>query len=171
MVVLVISLVLALLGLAHRYVWCRLVRDVTRPGGWPRRAGTAAAFVLPLTALGALTAGRAGAPFPLQQALAWPGFLWLATLLYMVLSLLAAEALRPLLLRRPRDRRGDPAAAVPAPSAGEPTGEQAGEQAAEPTGEPTGEQIGQPAGGQTGEPAGAAGRPGGTAVPGAADGH
>ncbi|MFV2121098.1 metallophosphoesterase, partial [Streptomyces sp. Act-28] len=97
----------ALLGLAHWYVWRRLVRDVTRPGSGPRRAGTVAAFVLPLLALGALTAGRAGAPFPLQQAVAWPGFLWLATLLYLVLSLLVTEALRPFLLR-PRGGRGPP---------------------------------------------------------------
>ncbi|MFJ8694416.1 metallophosphoesterase [Streptomyces roseolilacinus] len=117
MVLLVIPLILALLGLAHWYVWRRLVRDVTRPGGGPRRAGTVAMFVLPLLALAALTAGRAGAPFPLQQAVAWPGFLWLATLLYLVLSLLVTEALRPLLLRRPRSRREDRAAAGATPPA------------------------------------------------------
>ncbi|WP_391653470.1 metallophosphoesterase [Streptomyces tamarix] len=114
MVLLVIPLVLALLGLAHWYVWRRLVRDVTRPGSGPRRAGTAAAFVLPLLALGALTAGRAGFPFRLQQVVSWPGFLWLATLLYLVLALLVTEALRPVLLRLPARAGRRPAPAGPA---------------------------------------------------------
>ncbi|WP_031068114.1 metallophosphoesterase [Streptomyces sp. NRRL S-118] len=141
LVLLLLVLVLGLLGVVHRYVWRRLVRDVTVPGSPARRAGTAAAVVLPLLSLGALTAGRAGAPFWLQSALAWPGFLWLAVLLYVVLALLVGEAVRPLLLRRlerraaagtpvaapPRDRAAveephpatvPPAPAAPAPPAG-----------------------------------------------------
>ncbi|MYS38405.1 metallophosphoesterase [Streptomyces sp. SID4920] len=77
--------VLALLVGVHRYVW--------------RRAGTAAAYALPLLSVGALVSGRAGAPFLLQQVLAWPGFLWLAALLYLTLALLVGEAVRPLLRR------------------------------------------------------------------------
>ncbi|MFF8385868.1 metallophosphoesterase [Streptomyces kanasensis] len=115
---LVVPLVLALFGGVHWYVWRRLVRDTTRPGGAARRAGTAAAVALPLLSLGALTAGRAGAPFALQQVLAWPGFLWLAVLLYLVLALLVGEALRPLLLRLPARRpTAPPAAPAPAPEA------------------------------------------------------
>ncbi|MET9591031.1 metallophosphoesterase [Streptomyces sp. NPDC006516] len=91
--------VLALLAGVHRYVWRRLIGDTTRPGSAARRAGTVAAFVLPLLSVGALTAGRAGFPFRLQQVLAWPGFLWLAALLYLTLALLAGEAVRPLLRR------------------------------------------------------------------------
>ncbi|MER0482206.1 metallophosphoesterase [Streptomyces sp. Edi2] len=90
-------IVVPVLGLffgVHRYLWCRLVRDTTTPHSRLRRAGTAAAFALPLTALAALLAGRAGAPFPLQQALAWPGFLWLALVLYLTLALLVGEAVR-----------------------------------------------------------------------------
>ncbi|WP_175411701.1 metallophosphoesterase [Streptomyces sp. TRM64462] len=109
---LVIAVVLALLGVVHWYVWRRLVRDVTRPGSLARRAGTVAAVVLPLLSLGALTAGRAGAPFWLQQTLAWPGHLWLALLLYLVLALALGEAIRPLLLRWPL-RRAVPTSAVP----------------------------------------------------------
>ncbi|MER7829103.1 metallophosphoesterase [Streptomyces sp. NPDC095602] len=104
MVLLVIPLILALLGAAHWYVWRRLVRDVTRPGGLPRRAGTVALVVLPLFSVAAMTAGRADAPFRLQQVVSWPGFLWLALLLYLVLTLLATELLRPLLTRWPRPR-------------------------------------------------------------------
>ncbi|MFI6864944.1 metallophosphoesterase [Streptomyces sp. NPDC050421] len=91
--------VLALLAVVHRYVWRRLVGDTTTAGSLPRRAGTAAAYVLPLLSVGALVSGRTGAPFRLQQALAWPGYLWLAALLYLTLALLAGEAVRPLLRR------------------------------------------------------------------------
>ncbi|MFF8613341.1 metallophosphoesterase [Streptomyces sp. NPDC015350] len=101
-----VVVVLALFGGVHRYLWCRLVRDTTAGGGVPRRVGTAAAVVLPLLSLGALVSGRAGAPFPLQQALAWPGYLWLAAVLYLTLALLVGEAVRPV-LRRVLARRAD----------------------------------------------------------------
>ncbi|WP_424570001.1 metallophosphoesterase [Streptomyces sp. CH-036] len=91
--------VLALLGAVHRYVWRRFVGDTTAPGSRLRRAGTVAAFVLPLLSVGAMTSGRVGAPFWLQQVLAWPGFLWLACLLYLTLALLVGEVVRPVLLR------------------------------------------------------------------------
>ncbi|WP_426365681.1 metallophosphoesterase [Streptomyces sp. E-08] len=110
---LVLVVVLALLGAVHWYVWRRLVRDVTAPGGLPRRLGTAAVVVLPLLSLAALVSSRAGAPFPVQQAVAWPGFLWLAVLLYLVLALLVGEAVRPL-LRAWTSRRAAEPASVPA---------------------------------------------------------
>lgn len=91
--------VLALLGAVHRYLWRRFVGDTTAPGSPLRRAGTVAAFVLPLLSVGAMTSGRVGAPFWLQQVLAWPGFLWLACLLYLTLALLVGEVVRPVLLR------------------------------------------------------------------------
>ncbi|MFG2398647.1 metallophosphoesterase [Streptomyces lydicus] len=120
-------IVVPVLGLffgVHRYLWCRLVRDTTTPGSRPRRAGTAALVVLPLLALGALLAGRAGLPFLLQQVLAWPGYLWLALVLYLVLGLLAGEVVRAVWLRVPARRKngepeGRPATAgpsVPAPA-------------------------------------------------------
>ncbi|MYT22124.1 metallophosphoesterase, partial [Streptomyces sp. SID7760] len=86
--------VLALLVLVHRWLWVRLVRDTTRPRGAARRAGTALAFALPLLSLAALTAGRAGAPFWLQRSVAWPGYMWLAVLLYLSLAMLVAEPVR-----------------------------------------------------------------------------
>ncbi|MGY4952158.1 metallophosphoesterase [Streptomyces nigrescens] len=100
-------IVVPVLGLffgVHRYLWCRLVRDTTTPGSRPRRTGTVAAFVLPLTTLAAFLSGRAGAPFPLQQALAWPGYLWLALVLYLTLALLAGEVVRAVCLRAVRTR-------------------------------------------------------------------
>ncbi|MFD5204709.1 metallophosphoesterase [Streptomyces sp. NPDC058375] len=96
---LVALVVLALLGAVHRYLWRRFVGDTTAPGSALRRVGTVAAFVLPLLSVGAMTSGRVGAPFWLQQVLAWPGFLWLACLLYLTLALLVGEVVRPVLLR------------------------------------------------------------------------
>ncbi|MFD4922895.1 metallophosphoesterase [Streptomyces goshikiensis] len=107
--------VLGLLVLVHRWLWIRLVRDTTRPGGAWRRAGTVLAFALPALAVAALTAGRAGAPFWLQRAVSWPGFMWLAVLLYLTLAMLVAEPARALLLRR--SPRQPPEPTLPAPAA------------------------------------------------------
>ncbi|MDH2391823.1 metallophosphoesterase [Streptomyces sp. HNM0663] len=114
--VLVAVTVVALLAGVHWYVWRRLVRDTTRPRGLARRAGTVAVCVLPLLSVGALVSGRAGAPFWLEQVLAWPGYLWLAVLLYLTLALLLGEAIRPLLHRvlRAREARGAAVSGGPA---------------------------------------------------------
>ncbi|MFF9004192.1 metallophosphoesterase [Streptomyces goshikiensis] len=110
--------VLGLLVLVHRWLWIRLVRDTTRPGGAWRRAGTVLAFALPALAVAALTAGRAGAPFWLQRAVSWPGFMWLAVLLYLTLAMLVAEPARALLLRRsPRQPPGPALPTAPTPAA------------------------------------------------------
>ncbi|MGW7434851.1 metallophosphoesterase [Streptomyces sp. NPDC054849] len=105
--------VCALLVLVHRWLWIRLVRDTTTPRGLPRRIGTALTIALPLLSVAALTTGRAGAPFWLQQTVAWPGYLWLAVLLYLTLTMLLAEPIRALLLRRLAHRA--PSAAVDGP--------------------------------------------------------
>ncbi|MEU9038621.1 metallophosphoesterase [Streptomyces sp. NPDC048352] len=100
-VIAAVAAVLALLGLVHRWLWVRLVRDTTRAGGPLRRAGTVLAFALPLLALAALTAGRAGAPFWFERLVAWPGYMWLAVLLYLTMAMAVAEPVRRLWLRRP----------------------------------------------------------------------
>lgn len=113
-----VAVVLSLFGAVHYYLWRRLVRDVSVPGGWWRRTGTVLAVVLPLLSLGALAGGRA-LPLSAGRWLAWPGFLWLAVLLYLTLAMLAGEAVQPL-LRRALERRGrsrDARAAEPAASA------------------------------------------------------
>ncbi|MGW7411578.1 metallophosphoesterase [Streptomyces sp. NPDC054863] len=110
-VVLIVLCVVGLLATVHWYVWKRLVRDTTTTsvrGRRVRRAGAAGVVILPLMSVGAVMSGRIGAPFWLQQVLAWPGFLWLALLLYVTLALLAGEAIRPLLLRWPRTRDAEP---------------------------------------------------------------
>ncbi|MEL5956187.1 metallophosphoesterase [Streptomyces sp. CLV115] len=113
-----VIVVLALLAGVHRYLWRRLVGDTTAEGSALRRAGTVAAYVLPLLSVGALVAGRAGAPFRLQQVLAWPGYLWLAAVLYLTLALLAGEAVRPVLRRLPVRRTGRSDDADTTPAAG-----------------------------------------------------
>jgi predicted MPP superfamily phosphohydrolase len=79
----------------------------------------------PLLMVAALVAERSGAPFWLKRTLAWPGFLWMALALYLLLAVVAGEVVRPL-LRRVLERRTtrEPlreempvAAAVPAASA------------------------------------------------------
>lgn len=115
MIAFFLVVVLALLALVHWYVWRRLVRDVTAPGGLGRRVGTGAVVALPVLSVAALVSGRAGAPFAVQQVVAWPGFLWLATLLYLVLALVVGEAVRPLLTRWLARRAAGAEAAVPAP--------------------------------------------------------
>ncbi|MFI1839273.1 metallophosphoesterase [Streptomyces olivaceoviridis] len=94
--------VLAVVAGLHWYVWRRLVRDTTRGPGPARRAGTAVFVAGPVLMTGALVAERAGAPFWLQRTLAWPGFLWMALALYLLLAVLASEAVRPLVNRLSR---------------------------------------------------------------------
>ncbi|MFD1830489.1 metallophosphoesterase [Streptomyces desertarenae] len=118
-------LVVCVLVAAHWYLWRRLVRDVSRRGGWYRRVGTALVVLLPLTTVGSQVVGRSDAPFALKRILAWPGYLWLALLLYLLLALVVGEAVRPL-LRRALERR-DAARRAPAALGG---GEQEHEAAA-----------------------------------------
>ncbi|KOV11687.1 membrane protein [Streptomyces sp. XY431] len=123
LVVLGVLLVLALLTLVHWYLWRRLVRDVSAPGGRWRRTGTVLAFVLPLLSVGALVGGRAF-PIAVERWFAWPGYLWLAVLLYLLLGLAVGELVRPLLLRLP-SRAARARAAVPdAPAADVPTSDE-----------------------------------------------
>ena len=115
MAVLVIALValvaVAVLGGLHWYVWRRLVRDTTRAWGPARITGTVVLVAGPVLMIAALVAERGGAPFWLQQALGWPGFLWMALAIYLLLAVLAGEVLRPL-LRRFLERRGRAGAVV-----------------------------------------------------------
>ena len=101
---LVALLALGVVAAANWYVWRRLFRDTTRGPGGVRRAGAAVVAGGWALAVAALVAERAGAPFRLQRVLAWPGFLWLALSVYLLLAVLAGELVRPL-LRRFLERR------------------------------------------------------------------
>ncbi|MFE9597816.1 metallophosphoesterase [Streptomyces hokutonensis] len=115
MAIVVIALValvaIAVLGGAHWYVWRRLVRDTTRAWGPARVTGTAVLIAGPVLMIAAVAAERGGAPFWLQRVLGWPGFLWMALAIYLLLAVLAGEVLRPL-LRRFVERRGQAGTAV-----------------------------------------------------------
>ncbi|TPQ21792.1 metallophosphoesterase [Streptomyces sporangiiformans] len=99
--------VLAVFGGMHWYVWRRLVRDTTARRGLARRAGTVVFVAGPLIMFAAIATERAGAPFWLQQLLGWPGFLWMALTIYLLLGVLVGEVVRPV-LRRVLERRAVP---------------------------------------------------------------
>ncbi|MEU3125662.1 metallophosphoesterase [Streptomyces sp. NPDC047726] len=96
---------LAVFGTLHWYAWYRLVRETASRGSWQRRAGSVVFIAGPLLSGGALLAENPWVPFQVEQILAWPGYLWMALFLYLLLALLAGEALRPL-LRHLLVRRG-----------------------------------------------------------------
>ncbi|WP_200259077.1 metallophosphoesterase [Streptomyces sp. HSG2] len=125
MVVVFVLVVLAFVGIVAAggwYLWRRLFRDTTRGPGWVRRAGVVLIVGGWVLAVGALVAERAGAPFVLQRALAWPGFLWLPLALYLLIGVAVGEAVRPLLRRllerRDAARTSRRRAAVPTPAPG-----------------------------------------------------
>ncbi|MEU1932890.1 metallophosphoesterase [Streptomyces coeruleorubidus] len=104
-ITLVWGAVLAMFGALHWYAWRRLVRDTTRPGSLLRRAGSCVFVAGPLLTVAALAA-ETRAPFLFQQIFAWPGYLWMVLFLYLLLALLAGEAVRPVLWRLLARRRG-----------------------------------------------------------------
>ncbi|WP_446220851.1 metallophosphoesterase [Micromonospora sp. IBHARD004] len=98
-------------ALIHLYLWKRLVRDTTGPGGW-RRVGGIAALVLALLVPATMAGTRAGLFW-----LAWPGYLWLALMFYLLVLLVALEvpmAVAKLVLRR-RAAVAEPTIAAPEP--------------------------------------------------------
>ncbi|MFI9640420.1 metallophosphoesterase [Micromonospora sp. NPDC051925] len=99
-------------GLIHCYLWKRLVKDTTGPGRL-RRVGTVVALVLavlvPATMAGTQVAGAFW--------LAWPGYLWLAVMFYLLIVLLLLEvpmAVTRLVLRR-RSAAAEATTAAPEP--------------------------------------------------------
>ncbi|MGW0213365.1 metallophosphoesterase [Micromonospora chokoriensis] len=104
--------VLALItGLIHLYLWKRLVRDTTTPGRW-RRIGGITALVLALLVPTTMAGTQAGLYW-----LAWPGYLWLALMFYLLVVLVVLEV--PMLVTRLVLRRrviaAEPTAAAPEP--------------------------------------------------------
>lgn len=91
---------LAALAGMQWYAWRRLVRDTTARPGLARRAGAVVFVAGPLLMVAAVASERAGAPFWLQKVLAWPGFMWMALSIYLVLALFVGELVRLFFLRR-----------------------------------------------------------------------
>ncbi|MEV5834675.1 metallophosphoesterase [Nocardia sp. NPDC052112] len=83
----------------HWYLWRRLVRDTTVRGSTARWVGTGVIVAGTVLLIGAFGSESAGVPFLLTRIIAWPGYLWGALFLYLVLWLLAGELIRPLFRR------------------------------------------------------------------------
>ncbi|MFG2051580.1 metallophosphoesterase [Micromonospora sp. NPDC048935] len=98
-------------GLIHLYLWKRLVRDTTGPGRW-RRVGGSAALVLALLVPATLIGTQAGLYW-----LAWPGYLWLAVMFYLLVVLVVLEVpmLATRLVLRRRLAAAEPTTAAPEP--------------------------------------------------------
>ncbi|GAA1850378.1 metallophosphoesterase [Asanoa iriomotensis] len=91
-IVLFVGFAFAVIGLIHFYLWKRLVKDTTRPGKW-RRVGALATLVLGLLVPATLIGTRLGV-----TALAWPGYLWIALMFYLLVVLALLEI--PMLVTR-----------------------------------------------------------------------
>jgi predicted MPP superfamily phosphohydrolase len=95
-----LGLILVVVGLVHFYLWKRLVRDPLPPGRARRVGGAVAiglAVLLPATLIGART-GHA-------EWLAWPGYLWLALMFYLLVTLVPLEIPRAAIVLWWRGRR------------------------------------------------------------------
>ncbi|MGX6604684.1 metallophosphoesterase [Micromonosporaceae bacterium Da 78-11] len=81
-----VGLILVVIGLAHFYLWKRLVGD-TMVSPVKRRVGTVVAvelgLLVPLTLIGV----RAG----WAKWFAWPGYLWIALMFYLLVTLIVLE--------------------------------------------------------------------------------
>ncbi len=103
-IALFLVVVLLLVGGIHWYLWRRLVKDVvtTRRG---RRVGALVVVLLgvliPVTMVGSRVL-----PLEQQPVLAWPGFLWLALMFYLLVTLALLEL--PRLALRAWTRRREP---------------------------------------------------------------
>nr|WP_090096059.1 metallophosphoesterase [Lentzea jiangxiensis] len=86
-------------ALGHLYLWRRLVVDTTLPRTLGRRIGALAIVGAFLLLMSALVVTRRVPP-EYGKFFAWPGFVWLAVLFYLVIVLGIAEVPRRVLLRR-----------------------------------------------------------------------
>ncbi|MDG4834784.1 metallophosphoesterase [Solwaraspora sp. WMMD1047] len=103
-------------GLIHLYLWKRLVRDTGRSARW-RRVGGLTMLVLAILVPATMVGTRAGLYW-----LAWPGYLWLAVMFYLLIVLLVLE-LPMLVTRLALRRRAAPAlATAPTTTTSGPTG-------------------------------------------------
>ncbi|HWS32631.1 MAG TPA: metallophosphoesterase [Actinoplanes sp.] len=105
--------VVAIFGALHWYLWRRLVAATTSPGSRWRRAGTVLFVAAPVLGVGAMAGEALPVPLVVKSVLAWPGYLWLAVFVYLLIGVLVGEAVRPLLSRW-LARRDKAVASVPA---------------------------------------------------------
>jgi predicted MPP superfamily phosphohydrolase len=107
-----VGLIIVVIGLIHLYLWKRLVRDPFRKG-WPRRIGGILAIVLAVLVPATLIGVRNGH----VKWLAWPGYLWLALMFYLLVVLAVVEiprlAARLWIRRKTRQEAREQPAEVP----------------------------------------------------------
>ena len=84
-----IAVVFLVIALIHLYLWKRLVRDTLRPG-WARRSGGLGVILLAVLVPATLIGTRTGA----AEWLAWPGYLWIALMFYLLVALIVLEVPR-----------------------------------------------------------------------------
>jgi predicted MPP superfamily phosphohydrolase len=87
--VLVLTLIL---GMAHRYVWVRLVRDAGLPAPWTT-VGAIALAVLFVLVMSSFFLARA-VPRQLALPFSWSAYTWLGVLFFLVISLGVGDLLR-----------------------------------------------------------------------------
>lgn len=99
-----VALILVVDLTIHFYLWKRLVRDVTKPG-WRRTGGTVVAIVLAVLVPVTVGATRAGHLW----WLAWPGYVWIGLMFYLLVTLIPLEVPRLALVRlwRPTSRTSE----------------------------------------------------------------
>ncbi|MEU8816333.1 metallophosphoesterase [Actinoplanes sp. NPDC048796] len=101
-----VGLIFVVVGLVHFYLWKRLVKDPMR-SRTGRRVGAVIAVVLAVLVPTTLIGVRSGA----VQWLAWPGYLWIALMFYLLVTLAVLEIPRLAILLTWRfGRRGTAAA-------------------------------------------------------------
>ncbi len=81
-----VAVILVVIGFAHFYLWKRLAGDTLRPG-WARRVSAGVAVALGLLVPTTLIGVRGGH----VEWLAWPGYLWIALMFYLLISLIVLE--------------------------------------------------------------------------------
>ncbi|MEV0646682.1 metallophosphoesterase [Phytomonospora sp. NPDC050363] len=73
----------------HYYLWHRLIKSTTGPGPW-RRGLTWALVAMALVTVGALAGARLF-PAGVEHVIAWPGYIWFALMVYLLLFLVLLE--------------------------------------------------------------------------------
>jgi predicted MPP superfamily phosphohydrolase len=144
---LIVGFLLVIFGVLfgiHFYLWKRLVKDTTAPGR-ARLLGTLALVAMVLLVVGGLVFGRLARP-DAARWIAWPAYLWLATMFYLLVTLAVLEIPR-LVLRLTWVRRHR-STAPPAP---------AEEPALVPAGSPGGVESGPDSGADSGAGSGPTG--------------
>lgn len=104
-----VGFILVVVCLVHVYLWKRLVRDPLRPGKW-RRLGGVIAILLTVLVPATLIGTRTG----FGEWLAWPGFIWLAVMFYLLVVLIVVELPRLAIALAIRSGTGKSSSRAPA---------------------------------------------------------